>query len=571
MRLAAWVDSLRSDLLFGSRRLRKTKVTSAAAILSLALAIGACISAYQLIDALLLRPLPVSHPDLLYALSRAGFHNLGKVTTYDGWEYPVFTQMRTAVTKEANVIAISYAERVDLTFHSDEEMEKAHVQYVSGNLFGSFGLPPAAGRLLTEQDDLHPAAHPVAVLSHDFWTRRFGHDPNVIGRTYRMANTLTGLRVYEIVGVAAAGFTGTEPGTVIDIFMPSMMHWGIAYPEWSLFRTFVQLRPGVSAGPVRDRLALVVRVSNEEKAQRAPKQRSEILQRKLVMESAAAGVSGTQKDYRVPLTALAVLVALVLLIACANVANLMTAQAAARAREMALRVSIGAGRWRLIQLVLIESALLGGCAAAVGWWFAAWSAPFVVGRISSSQDPVRLDLAMNWRVLVFGLVLTLGVTLLFGLTPALRASRVKPVSALKGGEDPHSRGRWMRALIAIQAAFCFLVLFIAGLFVATFDRLSSQPTGFSAERVLNLNVVTKRNEPSQVWDQLAEHLRRIPGVEGVAYADWQLLDGYGFKANSPSINGAPPSGRSCLVPERITRLDRDDEDSFAGWAGLSGE
>jgi predicted permease len=538
---------VRADIRFACRRLWKHKVTSAAAILSLALAIGACISAFQLIDALLLRPLPIAEPERLYSLSSRSLEADGKPVTYDGWRYPLFREMRAAVASQATLIAISFGEQVDLTFHSDEEMEKAHVQYVSGNMFGVFGIRAAAGHLLTENDDLQPGAHLVAVLSHDYWSRRFGKDPNVIGRTFRMANTLTGVRLYKIVGVAAPRFTGTEPGKMIDIFMPSMMHWGIAYPDWSLFRTFVHLRPGISAGPVRDRLAAVLRGFNEERAKRQPKQRMSPLEQTLLMEPAAAGVSGMQKDYRVSLAALSVLVALVLLIACANVANLLTAQTAARAREMALRVSIGAGRLRLVQLVLVESVLLGLSAAALAWWFARWASPFVVGRINPPDNPARVSLPADWRVLAFGLALSLGVSILFGLAPALRASAVKPAAALKGGDDPHSRGRWfylssMRVLIAIQAAFCCMVVLVAGLFVATFDRLSHQSTGFSADRLLTLNVVTQRNEPSPAWDQVAEHLRRVPGVQNVAYADWPLLDGYSFKVNGVSIDGAPPAG-----------------------------
>ena len=213
------------------------------------------------------------------------------------------------------------------------------------------------------------------------------------------------------------------------------------------------------------------------------------LNQTVLLEPAAAGASGLQKDYRRALTALGVLVALVLLIACANVANLMTAQAAARAREMALRVSIGAGRSRLLQLVMVESAMLAFLAAAIGALFAWWSAPFVVGTIRSAGNPVQLSLPADGRVLGFGLALTLGVTFLFGLAPALRASTVKPASALRGGEDPHSRRRLMHALIGAQVAFCFLVLFVAGLFAATFSRLSHRPTGFSAERILILHAI----------------------------------------------------------------------------------
>jgi len=323
--------------------------------------------------------------------------------------------------------------------------------------------------------------------------------------------------------------------------MPATMHWGIGH-EWAVFRAFAHLQAGVEAGPVRDRLSATVRAINEEKGNgRKPQDRSKLLAQALVMEHAAAGASGLQKNYRLSLAALGVLVALVLLIACANVANLMTAQAAARTREMALRVSIGASRWRLVQLVLVESAWIAVLAAAGGALFAWWAAPFVVGMIGTADNPARLFLTTDWRVLGFGVVLTLGVTFLFGLAPALRASAMKPSSALKGGDDPHSRRLWMRALIAAQVAFCFLVLFVAGLFVATFERLSNQPTGISSERILTLYTVSRQDQPQALWDQVAEHLREVPGVEKVALADWPILDGWGYRTSGISINGAPAS------------------------------
>src|SRR4029077_603652 len=160
LRLIPWLESLRADAFFGLRRLNKTKTTSAAAILSLALAIGACTCAFRLIDALFLLPLPVTHPEQLYALSRHGIGWDGKPQTFDGWAYPSFRQMRAAAKDQAELIAISYADRMDMTFSSDEEMEKAYVQHVSGSMFGTFGLRPALGRLLTEDDDLTPGAHP---------------------------------------------------------------------------------------------------------------------------------------------------------------------------------------------------------------------------------------------------------------------------------------------------------------------------------------------------------------------------------------------------------------------------
>jgi predicted permease len=178
-------------------------------------------------------------------------------------------------------------------------------------------------------------------------------------------------------------------------------------------------------------------------------------------------------------------------------------------------------------------------AGAAGGLFAWWSAPFVVSRINPADNPARLSLPADWRVLGFGLALTLGVTLLFGLAPALRASGVKPAIALKGGEDPHSRRRLMHGLICVQVAFCFLVLFVAGLFAATFDRLSGKPTGFSAERILTLDTVTQRATSPVFWDQVADHLRTVPGVETVALAGWPLLQISGWNG-FVSINGAPP-------------------------------
>ena len=540
VRLVSWLESLRADAVFGWRQLVKTKVTSAAAILSLALAIGACTSAFRLIDALLLRPLPVANPERLYDVSRQAMGPEGKPQTFDAWAYPAFQLMRAAVKDQAELFAVSYAEPVDLTYKSDEEIEKAYLQYVSGWMFPTLGLRPALGRVFTENDDLKPGGHPYAVLSHDYWTHRFGQDPNVIGQTFRMGNEL-----YEIAGVAEAPFTGTEPGTMVDIFVPTMMHPGVTHKDWTWHRTLAAVKPGAAFEPMRQKLEATSRAFEEERAKGFHGMRQEdidnFLNQRLLLEPAATGVSELQSETRRPLAVLGVLVGLVLLIACANVANLMTAQASARAREMAVRVSIGGGRWRLVQLVLVQSAWLALLAAAVGSLFAWWSGPFVVSMINPPDNPARLVLPADWRVLGFGLAVALGVTLLFGLAPALRASAVNPVSALKGGEDPHSKRRLMHALIAVQVAFCFLVLFVAGLFVTTFQRLSHQPTGFSADRLLVVDTVAKSPQPVEFWDQAAEHLRSVQGVETVALTDSPLLGGSSWN-NFISVNGGPPNG-----------------------------
>jgi predicted permease len=531
-RVLAWLDSLRADTVFAWRQFLKHKVTSAAAVLSLALAIGACTSAFRLIDAILLRPLPVAAPEQLYSVLRTGRNPFdGKPSTFEGWPYPFFRLMRDAVKDRAELMVIFDAERMDLTYQSDAEMEKANVQYVSGWMFASFGLHPATGRLLTGDDDLQPGAH-YAVLSYDYWTHHFGRDPKAVGRTFQLGETL-----FQIVGVGPEPFTGTEPGTVTDIFLPTMAHPFVARnalpgepsPDWTWMRILARIRPGVALEPLRARMDATWHAFE---AGRFKDQR-------VILASAATGASDLQQEYRTALTAMGFLVALVLLIACANVANLMTAQAAARAHEMALRVSIGAGRARLVQLVLVESVWLALASAALGAWLAWWSAPFVVSRINPPDNPARLNLPADWRVLAFGVALTLAVTLLFGLAPALRASKVNPASALRGGaSNPQTRRRLMHALIAVQVTFCFVVLFVAGLFAATFDRLSHFPLGFSADRLLTLDTVAPREQPTAFWEQTADRLRSTPGVESVALAGWALLDGAAI--GPVSVNGAPP-------------------------------
>jgi predicted permease len=538
-RVAGWLDGVRADIIFGWRQLQRNKVTSGAAILSLALAMGACVSAFRLIDALLLRPLPIAHPAQMYSFTRHGFDARNAPTHWDGWAYPDFALMRAAAKPDAELIAASYTDRTDLTYATDEEMEKGYVQYVSGWFFDSLGLQPAQGRLFTNQDDQTPGAHPYAVLSYDYWKRRFGRDRKAIGKTLRIGDQL-----FEIVGVGPESFTGVEPGMVTEIFLPIMMHRSVTRPDADWHRTLAVINPGVAIEPLRARLEAVSRNFDAERLKDARglshAAREGFVNYRLSIDPASSGISIMQEDYRHALTWIAVLVGLVLWIACANVANLRTALAAARAREMALRVSIGAGRLRLVQMVLVESAMLALAAALLGSVFAGWSAPLVVRLISTPDSPARLILPADWRVFGFGVLLVAGVMLLFGLAPALRASTVTPASALKGGEDPHSRRRWMHGMIAAQVAFCFLVVFVAGLFVTTFHRLSNRPIGFDASHLLLLETVAPHGQPPAAWAQMADTLRAMPGVEAVAESGWPLMS-TGAWNGSITVNGGPPS------------------------------
>ncbi len=382
--VAAWLESLLADARFGWRQLLKHKRTSAAAVVSLALGIGSCTAAFRLIDALFLRPLPVADPGRLYVVGYGIVDDSGKADTGDTFDYPAFRVLRAAVKEQAELMAISPANfgGIDITYGSDQEMERVDRQYVSGWTFAEFGLRPALGRLFTEADDLKPGAHPYAVLSYEYWLRRFGKDPNVLGRTFRTGgdSNTWGATVpggdYQIIGVAPPGFTGTDSGTLTDMFVPTMMNArAISQQNMQWFRTWVHLRPGTSAELVRQKLRAAFLAYRHEQAKswRLVPPRDGAISTSLPRCSwnpQPPGFPLCKRLYRRALLILGALVALLLLIACANVANLMTAQAAARAREMALRVAIGAGRRRLIQLVLMEGALLAIISSALGILFA---------------------------------------------------------------------------------------------------------------------------------------------------------------------------------------------------------
>lgn len=535
IKLLPWLDGLRADIRFGWRQVLKNRVTTAAAILSLGLAMGASIATFRVVDAVLLRPLPIAHPERLFDLVRLGTDPHGVPTEDDTCEYPLFLRMRDLVRDRADVIAVSFAFHVDVFYDGSQDVEKASRQFVSGTMFDVFGLRPAAGRLLTPDDDVAPGASPYAVLSYEYWTRRFGRDPSAIGRTLRVVGTS-----YQIVGVAPAGFTGTEPGVAVDFFVPTMMNPAVGRPDASWFRAMVALHPGVPMGNVLEPLRSTYQSYQEDRAKgfvgMPPEYMRAFLTHTIVARRAGAGVSSLQRNYARALAALAGFVALVLLIACTNIASLKIAQAAARSREMALRVSIGAGRGRLVQLILVENLIIALAAGGVGACVAWWAAPFVVSRLNPPANAITLALPIDWRLATFTLALTCAVAILFGVLPALRASGASPAAALKGGLADGPR-QSLHAPIAGQVAFCALVLFVAGLFVSTFDRLAAQPVGFAAENLIDLDTVAQPSQPPAVWSQLAADLAAVPGVTSTAVSMWALLSGEASNGLI-SVNGA---------------------------------
>ena len=542
-RVAGWLESLLADISFGRRQLSRNKLTSGAAVLSLALGMGSCVAAFRLIDALLWRPLPITGAGKLLVLSREMIGLDGKPAVEGHWSTPEFKRMRDAAKEKVDLIGISDAERTDITWSTDEDVERAHVGYASGNMFSVFGLAPSLGRLLTAADDRATGGGPVAVLSWDYWNRRFGRDPQVLGRSFHVRDAW-----FEIVGVGPHDFTGTEKGTVTDIFLPLGMNESATQERDDWHRIFVMLKPGVDPAtalePLRQQLSIVNRSFQADcstclhGASQTAIQR--FLNQKLVFNPAGAGISDLQKEYRRYLGILGLLAVLVLLIACVNVANMMTAQAVARAQEMALRISIGAGRFRLIRLMLSQTALLATLAAALGALFASWAAPFVLSLVNPPDNPARLALAADWRVFAFGGGLLVLVTVLLGLLPALRASAVRPLTVLKGGSEQKSSRRLMRGAIALQVTFCVLVLFLASLFIMSFWRLQNRPLGFSTDRVLLLETVAGKGKLPTEWNETAEALRSIPGVKSVAIARWPLLGRIAINSEI-SVHGAPPS------------------------------
>jgi predicted permease len=523
------LDALIGDVVLGLRQLRKRPTSTAAAVLSLGLAMGAAIAGFRLVDALLLRPLPVADPSQLFAVAFDSKTSMGVSEHRDDFDYPAFRRYREAAAGRADVMLIGNIGRQEVVFGADDRSERVYRQYFSGNVFSVLGLRAAAGRLLGPADDVTPRGHPLAVISYGYWSSRFARDPKIVGATFRI-----GVQPFEIIGVAPRGFTGTEPGRLADIFLPATMNWqALDRRGWSWFRIWVRPAIGVPA-----------EIEQIFDAQLASDRSAGLTERavdRLELEPAGSGVSGAQRQFRLPLGVLSLLVGLVLLVACVNVANLLIAQSLARAREMALRVSIGAGRARLIQLVLVESALLACGAAVVGALFAWWAAPFVLSLLSPLEDPVRLTLDPDRRVAAFGLALTMMVTVLFGVLPAFRASAVAPITAMRGPGDPHSRRHAMRWLVGAQMAFCASILFVTGLLVTTFANLQQRPLGFADDGLLLLETQL-RGQPQapQVWAEVAARLRALPGVESVASSMWAPLSGNGW-SDRVDVPGHPPA------------------------------
>lgn len=467
IKVAQWLDSLRADVVFGWRQLAKRKTATLAAVLSLAIGTGAVLSAFRLLDAGFLRELPVAGAGHLYFLRYTMLNIDGARADRDSFSYDEFLAMREAMNGEARLFMVSFADRQDITFGGVEETEKVTRQYISGAAFEDFRLTASTGRLFGREQDTAEADHRIAVLTHDYAVRRFGGAAQARGKTFRYLG-----EVYPVVGVIEPKFTGTATGAVIDVFLPLLANQptttGMGKAQARNARILVHLDPGVAPHSAVEKLRAAFRRERESFVKDSAIHRPEVfrdayLGAQLRLLPAAGGISNFQRDFRVPITILCMMAVLLLALCCANGGNLITIQSAGRARELALRTAIGAGRRRLARMLLVESLMLGAAGATLGLLFAWWSAPLVTARLNPPDNPVRLPLEMDARVAAAGIVLAFAVTLLFGLLPALRAPvRVRRRHSRKARarsrgadqEGSRSRCRWRSAWPSVSAPDC---------------------------------------------------------------------------------------------------------------------
>jgi len=545
------------DLRFGLRMLLRSPGFAAVAVLSLALGIGSNTAIFSLIDALLLKSLPVQDPQQLvfFSVARPG----GTDVTFS---YPLVERFKQANHSFAGIIAYD-ARREKLRLSVVEagarsEIESVQAEQVSGNYFAVLGVNALVGRTLTEEDDQASDPQPAAVISYDFWQRRFGADPSVVGRKISLNDF-----PFTVIGVTPPGFSGLEAGGKPDLWWPLQMTPQV-YPgrqwlknsrsEWLL--VMGRLGPGVSREQARAEMDQVYRqqlseMPAERLAQLTPTERGNYFARRLELEPGGAGWSHLRQQFRQPLYILMTTVGLVLLIACANVANLLLARAAVRQKEIAVRLALGAGRFRLVRQLLTESLLLALAGGALGLLFAYQGARFLLTYLPQ-QRPVSFALNPDARVLGFTLGVSMLTGILFGLAPALRATRLDLAASLKEKGASSSAGRSRlalnQALIVAQVALSLFLLVGAGLFVRSLQKLKSLDAGFEREQVLAFTVEPgyglSAAQQTSLYKQLLARLEALPGVRAASVSN-RLLFNFNVAAGGAKIKVpgyTPPAG-----------------------------
>jgi putative ABC transport system permease protein len=544
------------DLRLALRGLRRSPLFSAVAILSLALGIGANTAIFTLIDQILLRKLPVANPDQLVMLFQRGSHN-GSNMGLRMHSYPIYQDIQQRAEPLAEVLC---RRLVPASVSIDNRTERVQAEMVSGNYFTMLGVKPAIGRVFNSaEDDRTYMGQPVVVLSYDYWTNRFARDPSVLGR-----KILVNDYAMEIVGVSARGFAGFDPTESPQIRVPVQMK-PVMVPDWGWVhmddrrarwvQVFGRLKPGYTvesaAGPLQ---GLFTQIRSYEMTLPAaknwsPYSREQFMKGQLLVESAATGYSFLRNDFSTALIVLMCMVGLVLLIACANVANLLIARGFARQKEIAVRLSLGASRGRLVKQLLVESLLLSCIGGALGVGLAVVLTRTLIALVPQQGQPLLISGHPDLRILTFTFFLTLATGVIFGLLPALRASRPDPWATLKDtmGSIAGTGGSLFlrKGLVTAQVALSFLLLFGAGLFVRSLQNLRTTDTGVALDNLVMFQVspaLSGYDEPRAVQFErdLLERLRSSPGVISAAMAAVPILAGNEWD-NSMSVEGHTPA------------------------------
>jgi len=515
---------------FALRQLRKSPGFTSVAVLSLALGIGANTAIFSVIDALLLRTLPIKHPDQLVlfgeGVSSGIFNPFPNGNNTDLYSPPFFRQLHTEESSFAGVAAMeSMPAEPHARLSGASELEALKLRVVSGNYFQVLGVGASLGRVLTADDDVRPGGHPVAVLSHAFWERRFAHDTSVIGRTLAFNSS-----VFTIIGVATPGFSGTVVGESPDAWVPLMMlgqvmPWIQApWDDWaqSLW-LFARLRPGVGISAAQTNANVLYQqwLHQVSGSSPSPERVADMRKARFPLTSAANGSSHLRNKYSLPLKILMALVGLVLLAACSNIANLLLARGAGRQREIAVRLALGARRSRLVAQLVSESLLLGLAGGALGVLIAWWGGELLLSLVSG-----QLQVGPNSRALLFTFGLSLLTGLLFGVLPALRMTRIDVGPALKEGKGAgtsKSRSRIGHALVSAQVALALFLTISASLFIGTLRNLERINPGFDQDRVIVAGLDTDwtaftRAAWLNVSRRVETRIKDLPDVEAASFA-----------------------------------------------------
>jgi predicted permease len=551
------IESVFMDMRYGIRMMRQSPGFTAVAVLSLALGIGANTAVFTFLNALLLRPLPVSHPEELVELK-----------TRHLISFPMYLDLRAGQEVFTDVAATQGQRPFRLTIPGVAgqaiELDNVPVAATTGNYFELLGIRPAAGRFFTAHDDRLPNSAEtmgsVIVLSDAFWDRQFGRDPGVLGRTILLDRSRC-----LVIGVAPPGFTGERVGSAPDAWVP-LLPFNIPNNLEGRRGTFTaeiaRLKPGVD----RQQAQTVMTTMFQRLLKAEGIVEDDITKYSIALQSAAAGIdSGVRLRYVTPLQIVMAIAMLVLLIACANLANLLMARSAWRHGEIGVRLAIGCGRGRLVRQLLTESLILSAAGATAGIAVAYLGTQSLLRLVNAGQVSIALDLTPDMRVLLFVTAVAVSTGIGFGSLPALRASRLDPSPSLRGARGGHgsaTRQRLSRVLVTLQVALSLLLLISAGLLAASFRNLHGIAWGFRPEQVVVFDLLhnPRSRAPSALAGVAADIQRRVGAVPGVesASVSWILLFSSADQRTALQIPGyVPPpeeSARFAFIDENVVMV-----------------